>query len=115
MKTKLAKLTVAAMIALAVILTITLFNQWSSPAWAIEQSIAALDRFRAVSLEGWESERTWIENGSLELRPFKSWAVANEDQTMVEKYRTEVSGYLTLTTNGQKTWRPAKIDRLFHE
>lgn len=105
MKTKLAKLTVAAMIALAVILTITLFNQWSSPAWAIEQSIAALDRFRAVSLEGWESERTWKENGSMELRPFKSWAVANKDQTQVEKYRTEVAGFLTLTTNGQKTWR----------
>lgn len=105
MKTKIAKLATAAVVTLAVILTITLFGQLGSPAWAIEQSIEALDRFWAVSVEGWESERTWKEDGSLELRPFKSWAVANENQTMVEKYRTEVEGFLILTTNGQKTWR----------
>lgn len=105
MKTKIAKCATAAVIALAVILTITLFGQLGSPVWAIEQSIEALDQFWAVSVEGWESERTWVENGSLELRPFKSWAVANQDQTKVEKYRTEVEDYLTLTTNGQKTWR----------
>ena len=104
MKTKIAKLATAAVIILAVTLIIP-FGKTISPAWAIEQSIQALDRFKAVSFEGWESERTWIENGSLELRPYKSWAVANEDQTKVEKYRTEVEGYLILTTNGQKTWR----------
>ena len=41
----------------------------------------------------------------MELRPFKSWAIANEDQSMVEKYRIEVDGFLILTTNGQKTWQ----------
>jgi outer membrane lipoprotein-sorting protein len=105
MKTKITKFATAAVITVTLILSIVIFNQYAAPTWAIEQSIKALDTFRAVSIEGWESERTWIENGSLELRPFKSWAVANEDQTMVEKYRTEVEDYLTLTTNGQKTWR----------
>ncbi|MHC4596118.1 MAG: LolA family protein, partial [Planctomycetota bacterium] len=61
--------------------------------------------YKAVLIEGSQSERTWIENGSLKVRPYKSWAVANEDQTMIEKYRTEVEGFLILTTNGQKTWR----------
>jgi len=105
MRSPITRLATAAVITLAVILTITLFGQLGSPAWAIEQSIEALDRFWAVNIEGWESERIWIENGSLELRPFRSWAVANKDQTMIEKYRTEVEDYLTLTTNGQKTWR----------
>jgi outer membrane lipoprotein-sorting protein len=105
MKTKTAKFATAAVITLAVILLITLFGQTDSPAWAIEQSIEALDRFWAVSVEGWETERTWEENGSMNMRPFRSWAVANKDQTKVRKYRTEVEDYLVLTTNGQKTWR----------
>ena len=104
MKTKIAKYAAAAVIILAVILLIP-FGQSGSPAWAIEQSIEALDQYKAVLIEGSQSERTWIEKGSLEQRPFKSWAVANEDQTMVEKYRTEVDGFLILTTNGHKTWR----------
>jgi hypothetical protein len=105
MKTKIAKFATAAVITITLILSIMILNQSASPAWAIEQSIEALDPFRAISVEGLESERTWREDGSLELRPFRSWAVANEDQTMVEKYRTEVYGFLILTTNGQKTWR----------
>jgi outer membrane lipoprotein-sorting protein len=104
MKTKIAKIAAAAVIALAAILLIP-FSQSDSPAWAIEQSIEALDRFRAVSVEGWESERTWEENGKLNMHAFRSWAVADKDQTKVEKYRTEVEDYLVLTTNGQKTWR----------
>lgn len=105
MKNRKTQFATAAVIALAAILSITLFSHLGSPAWAIEQSIEALDRFRAVSVEGWESERTWIDGGSMELRPFKSWAVANEDQTRVGKYRIEIEDFLILTTNGQKTWR----------
>jgi len=105
MKTKIAKCATAAVITLAVILTITLFGQLDSPTWAIEQSIEALDRFRAVCVEGLDTERTWKEDGSLEQKPFKSWAVADKDQTMVEKYRYEVDGVPLLTTNGKKTWR----------
>ena len=64
MKNRKTQFATAAMIALAVILSITLFSQFNSPAWAIEQSIEVLDRFRAVSVEGWESQRTWVENGT---------------------------------------------------
>ena len=105
MKSQITKLATAAVIIVAVALSVTIFNNSTSTAWAIEQSIKALDHFRAISMEGWESERTWREGGGLELMPSRSWAVANEEQTMVEKYRTEVDGFLVLTTNGRKTWR----------
>ncbi|NIP28440.1 MAG: hypothetical protein GWN67_27575 [Phycisphaerae bacterium] len=105
MKSRITKLATAAVIVLAVVLSVTILNQTATPVWAIDQSIEAIDKYNAVVIEGLESERTWMENGSLELRPYKSWAVANKDQTMIEKYRTEVEGFLILTTNGQKTWR----------
>lgn len=105
MKTKIARLATAATIILAVVLSVTILNHSASPVWAIEQSIEAMDQYKAVFIEGLQSERTWRENGSLELRSYRSWAVANEDQTMIEKYRTEVEGFLILTTNGRKTWR----------
>jgi len=105
MKSKIAKLATAAVIIILVAFGITFLDKSVTPAWAIEQSIEAMDQYKAVLIEGSQSERTWRENGSLELKPYRSWAVANEDQTMVEKYRTEVDGFLILTTNGQKTWR----------
>jgi len=105
MKSPLAKLAAAAVLVIACATGVFIFSQTSGIAWAIEQSIKAVSQYKAVIVEGLDSERTWIEGGSLELRPFKSWAVANKDQTMVEKYRTEVDGFLALTTNGQKTWR----------
>ncbi len=105
MKSPLVKIAAAAVLVIACVTGVFIFSRTSGAAWAIEQSINALDRYRAISMEGWESERTWREDGGLELMPSRSWAVANEEQTMVEKYRTEVDGFLILTTNGRKTWR----------
>jgi outer membrane lipoprotein-sorting protein len=105
MKSQITRLAAAAMIILAVALAITILNHSASPAWAIEQSIEAVGRYRALVIEGWDSERAWREDGSLEQRPFKSWAVANEDQTMIEKYRHEVNGIPIIITDGHKTWR----------
>ena len=105
MKSPLAKVAAAAILIVACLIGGVVFNQTSNVAWAIEQSIEALNKYKAVIVEGSESERTWVEDGSLELRPFKSWAVANKDQTMVEKYRHEAQGIPIITTNGKKTWR----------
>jgi len=96
---------VAAVLVLAAIVGISLFHRTGSIAWAIEQSIEALSKYDAVIVEGWDSERSWRQDGSLELRPTRMWAVADADQTMVEKYRHEVDGVPTLVTNGEKTWR----------
>jgi outer membrane lipoprotein-sorting protein len=106
MKSRITKLTTAAaVIILIAVISITILNKTSMPAWAIEQSIAAVSQYKAVLVEGLDSDRTWRKDGSLEQRPFKAWAVANEDQTMVEKYRHEVDGVPIITTNGKKTWR----------
>ena len=105
MKSQITKLATAAVIIVAVVLSVPILNNSTSTVWAIEQSIEAVSQYKAVLVEGLESERTWREDGSLEQRPFKSWAVANEDQTMIEKYRHEVDSVPIITTNGQKTWR----------
>jgi len=105
MKSHITKLAAAAVIVVAVVLTVTIMDRTVTPAWAIEQSIEAVSYYKAVLVEGLDTERTWREDGSLEQRPFKSWAVANEDQTMVEKYRHEVDGVPIITTDGKKTWR----------
>lgn len=105
MKSPLTKVAAAALLTIACLIGVLMFSQTSSVAWAIEQSIEALSKYNAVIVEGLESERTWKEDGSLEQRAFKSWAVANKDQTMVEKYRHEAEGIPFITTNGEKTWR----------
>ncbi len=105
MKSQVTKFAAAAAIIVAVVLSVTILNNSASTVWAIEQSIEAVSQYKAVFVEGLDSERTWIEGGSLEQRPFKSWAVANEDQTMVEKYRHELNGVPYIITNGKKTWR----------
>jgi len=105
MKSHITKLAAAAVIIVTVGLLVTILHYSATPAWAIEQSIEAVSQYKAVLVEGLDSERTWREDGSLEQRPFKAWAVANEDQTMVEKYRHEVDGVPIITTNGKKTWR----------
>jgi outer membrane lipoprotein-sorting protein len=105
MKSQITKLATAAVIIVAVVLSVSIFSNSNSTAWAIEQSIEAMNQYNAVVIEGLDMERTWKANGSLKQRPFKSWAVANECQTMVEKYRYEADGIPSLITNGKKTWR----------
>jgi len=105
MKSQLVKLAVAAVLVIACVTGVFVFSRTSGAAWAIEQSIEAVSQYKAVFVEGFDSEHTWIEGGSLDQRPFKAWAVANEDQTMVEKYRHELDGVPFIITNGQKTWR----------
>jgi outer membrane lipoprotein-sorting protein len=105
MKSPLTKVAVAAALIIACLIGVFIINETSGVAWAIEQSIEAVSQYKAVIVEGSDSERTWREDGSLELRPFKAWAVANKDQTMIEKYRHEANGVPIITTNGQKTWR----------
>jgi outer membrane lipoprotein-sorting protein len=105
MKNQITKLAAAIVVIVAIALLVTIFNSSTTIVWAIDQSIEAMSRYNAVVVEGLDTERTWKENGSLEQMPFKSWAVANEDHTMVKKYRHEINGVPILITNGEKTWR----------
>ncbi|TKJ37805.1 MAG: hypothetical protein CEE38_06985 [Planctomycetes bacterium B3_Pla] len=103
MKSPLAKVAAAAVLIVACLIGVFMFNRTSSVAWAIEQSIEALSKYNAVVFEGSESDLN--EDGELRMRDRKSWAVANEDQTKVKKIRHEVDGVPTIITNGQETWR----------
>jgi hypothetical protein len=105
MKSPVIRYGIAAVLVLAAVVGFTMFRRSGNTAWAIEQSIQALGQYRAVLVEGTDTQRCWQENGSLEPRSMKMWAVANADQTMVEKYRDEVNGVAVLVTNGRKTWR----------
>lgn len=103
MKSQVTKLATAAVIIVAVVFFVTILNNSTSTVWAIEQSIEALSRYNAILVEG--SESFLGENGQLQMRDMKAWAVANEDQTKVEKERHDVDGVPTLITNGRETWR----------
>ncbi|MHC4229627.1 MAG: hypothetical protein ACYSW0_19515 [Planctomycetota bacterium] len=103
MKSPLAKVAAAAVLIVACLIGVFMFNRTSSVAWALEQSIEALSKYNAVVFEGSESDLN--EDGELQMRDRKSWAVANEDQTKVKKIRHEVDGVPTIITNGQETWR----------
>jgi outer membrane lipoprotein-sorting protein len=105
MKSPIVKISIAAVLIIACLIGLFLFNETTGSAWAIEQSIEAASQYKAILIEGFDTERTWRKEGNLAQRPFKSWAVANENQTMIEKYRHEVNGVAIITTNGQKTWR----------
>ena len=103
MKSPITKLAAAAAIIVAVALAITIINQTTAPVWAIEQSIEAASQYRGILVEG--SESFLDEDGKLQMRKGKTWAVANEDQTKVEKIRVEFEGVCTIVTNGRETWR----------
>ena len=105
MRHPMTKYAVAAAVVLAAILGLALFHRTSRVTWAIEQSIEALSKYNAMLVEGSASEQAWTKDGSPELRPTRIWAVANADQTMIEKYRFEFDGVTMLTTDGHKTWK----------
>lgn len=105
MRHPITKYGVAALIALAALVGLSLFKETADVAWAIEQSIEALSKYRALVLEGSASERAWDEDGTPELQPIKMWAVADPNQTMIEKYRFELDGVARLATDGRKTWK----------
>jgi outer membrane lipoprotein-sorting protein len=105
MRHPVTKYAVAAAFILAVLLAFGLFDRTGSVSWAIEQSVAAMSQYTALRIEGLASERAFGPRGSLELRPFQVWGVADANQTKVEKYRFEYEGVTYLVTDGHKTWK----------
>ncbi len=103
MKSPQTKIAAAGVLIVACLIGVLMFSRTSSVAWALEQSIEALSKYNAVLVEG--SESFLDEDDNLQMRDMKTWAVANEDQTKVEKERHEVDGVPTIITNGRQTWR----------
>ena len=96
MKSQITKLATAAVIILAVVLSITILNQSATPAWAIEQTIKAIEGFRAI----YSSGVTVDENGTEFEAEF--WARPNKDGTGSGDFRMETKGGQVIVVNEQQ-------------
>jgi len=77
MKNPFVQLTAAAVIVLAAILAIALLNQTAAPAWAIEQTIEALNNVKVVHLFG------YAKYADEPMHVFEVWAMPNSTDASV--------------------------------
>lgn len=96
MKSPMTKLAAAAMVAIAIVLPITLLNYTAAPAWAIEQTIQAIEGFRAI----YGSGVTVDENGN--EYEFEYWARPRKDGTASGDLRMETKGGQIIVVNEQQ-------------
>lgn len=98
MQTKITKLATAAAIILIVVLGITILDRFTTPAWAIEQTIEALKRFNAVHVSGIMSAEDRSETG------FNLWATANADHSQSRDFRLELDNGQVRCVRGNDTY-----------
>jgi len=96
MKSPIAKLAAAAMIAIAIVLPLAILNYTATPAWAIEQTIEAIEGFHAI----YGSGVTVDENGN--EYEFEYWARPRKDGTASGDLRMETKGGQVIVVNEQK-------------
>ena len=96
MKSRITKLAAAAIIAIAVVLPVAILNYTAAPAWAIEQTIDAIEGFHAI----YGSGVTVDENGN-EFE-FEYWARPRKDGTASGDLRMEAKGGQIIVVNEQK-------------
>jgi len=96
MKSQITKLATAAVIIIAVVLSITILNKSATPAWAIEQTIEAIEGFRAIYGSGIKVD----ENG--EEFEFELWARPNKDGTGSGDFRMAPKGGQVIVVNEQQ-------------
>lgn len=96
MKTKIAKLATVAVVILIVMLGLTFLDMSATPAWAIEQTIEAIEGFQAI----YSSGVTVDENGTKFEAEF--WARPNKDGTGSGDFRMETKGGQVIVVNEQQ-------------
>lgn len=96
MKSQITKLATAAVIVVAVVLSIVVLNQSATPAWAIEQTIKAIEGFKAI----YSSGITVDENGKEFETEF--WARPNMEGTGSGDLRMETKGGQVIVVNEQQ-------------
>ena len=96
MKSKITKLTTAAAIVLGVVLSVTILNQTATPVWAIEQTIKAIEGFRAIYSCG-----VTVDENGIELE-VEFWARPNKDGTSSGDFRMETKGGQVIVVNEQQ-------------
>ncbi len=85
MKTKLTKLTTAAVIILIAVLALTFLDKTATTAWAIEETIELLKDFNGIHFLG-----TTLDKDNQEVA-LEGWARANEEQTASNYLRLETA------------------------
>jgi hypothetical protein len=112
MKGNMRKLAAAAVIIVAVVLTVAILDRAATPAWAIEDTVKALDRFNGMYLSGVvgvpfakiargeDLVLTDGENMSVEF-----WIQANEERTRSENYRIEAGDGTVWSVCNNMTYR----------
>ncbi len=98
MKSSITKLAAVAAVILIAVLSITILDKSTTPAWAIEQTIEALKKFNAVHISG----AITSEDG--EHIPFNLWATANQENTQSENFRLELDDGQIRTVQGNDTY-----------
>jgi hypothetical protein len=83
MRSRITRLAAAAVIIIAVVLSVSVLNNLTSPAWAIEQTIDLLKKFRGIHVSG-----TMLDKEGKEVS-FEAWARANKEQTASDSLRLE--------------------------
>ncbi|UCF42753.1 MAG: hypothetical protein JSV99_09195 [Planctomycetota bacterium] len=83
MKAKITKLAAAAVIIVAAALSVSILTNLTSPAWAIDETIEAMQKFNGAHVQGISYEQN-ISGDSFTL-----WARANEDHNKPCEFRLE--------------------------
>jgi len=95
-KSPITKLAAAATIAIAIVLPVAILNYTATPAWAIEQTLAAIEGFYAI----YGSGITVDENGN--EYEFEYWARPRKDGTASGDFRMETKGWKVTVANEQQ-------------
>ena len=111
MKTKIAKLATAAAIILIATLGITLLSKSTTPAWAIEDTIAAIGQFDAIYVSGLiEASHQDFNDGQDLVLPgdngikFELWANANEQRTSSKDVRLQIADGVVIAVQNEVTY-----------
>jgi len=95
-KSPITKLAVAAIMTIAIVLPVAIMNYTATPVWAIEQTLKAIEGFRAI----YGSGITVDEDGN-EFE-FEYWARPRKDGTASGDLRMETKGGRVIVVNEQK-------------
>ena len=102
MKSKITKLAAAAVIILIALLGITFLDKAVTPAWAIEDTIKALEKVYSIKMSGHVSRTS--EFGEKNVGYFVIWAKPDTDRTESKELRFEMPNQIVVVDTSEKTY-----------
>jgi hypothetical protein len=104
MKNRITKFAAAAVIIIAVTLSITLFDKTATPAWAIEDTIEALENVYSIKISGPAPNFSLGEFGRQLDGDFVIWAKPDENGLGSKELRFEGSNWVIAVDASEKTY-----------